>query len=237
MSAHWPSRIVWALVLASALSWGYALSRPDARADTATPAGPLATDDAAALARLLGAEPPPPPPAPEEAPPATDPRLQLVGVVSAPTDAEADEGLALIAIDGGTAKVFRVGMVVDGDTVLQAVEARGVRLGPAGGATVLALTVAAPPAGSGSNPVTSFGASPPPSSFAPAVVPPMVNRAPVADGSPPPFGGPPPAVGGTPAAQAYAPQRRLPSLPLRRSTPPEQAMVDASTPPVSDPSQ
>ena len=237
MSAHWPSRIVWALVLVSALGWGIALSRPGARANTAAQAIPPAVDDPTGLARLLGAEPPQPPPAPEEAPPATDARLRLIGVVSAPTEGEADEGLALIAIDGGTAKVFRVGMVVDGDTILQAVEARGVKLGPAGGATVLALTVTAPPTGTGSAPMQTFGVSPPPSSFAPAAVPAMTNPTPVADGSPPPFGGPPPAVGGGPAVQAYAPLRRVPPLPLRRPSPPEQPVVDAQSPPVSDPTQ
>lgn len=237
MSARWPSRIVWALVCASALTWGYALSRPGAQASPAAQATPATVDDPEVLARLLGADAPPPPPPADEAPPATDPRLQLLGLVSAPDDAEPDEGLALISTDGGPAKVYRVGMVVDGDKVLQAVEARGVRLGPAGGATLLALNLTAPPGGANSGSPSSFGASPPTPSFAPAVAPPIVNPVPVADGSPPPFAGPPPAVGGAPAAQAYAQQRRVVPLPLRRPSPPEQPSSDAPPSPVSDPRQ
>jgi general secretion pathway protein C len=51
----------------------------------------------------------------------------------------------LIAIDGKPAKAFRVGAIIDGQTVLQAVGARSAKLGLRDGATQVALNIAPPP--------------------------------------------------------------------------------------------
>lgn len=97
------------------------------------------------LSRLLGAEPV----VVAQAAPAAvvaDDRFQLLGVVSPRASAAAREGLALIAVDGKAAKAFRVGSVVDGNTVLLAVRARGASLGPRGGTANVALEIAPPAA-------------------------------------------------------------------------------------------
>lgn len=152
--------MVWALAAASAVHWGLKLF-------VKAPAVPLhakwaETGGAAQgdLTRLLGADPVA---APEAAPvqAAPDPRFQLIGVLSPPEAAAAREGLALIAIDGKPAKAYRVGATVDGDTVLQAVQARGATLGPRGGPALVSLNIAPPnPAATGTLPPATSGASP-----------------------------------------------------------------------------
>jgi general secretion pathway protein C len=56
-------------------------------------------------------------------------RFKLIGVLAPPSSKAADEGLALIAIDGKPPKAYRVGAEVDGDLVLQRVRTRGADLG------------------------------------------------------------------------------------------------------------
>lgn len=139
MLARWWTFGVWALVVASAFFWGLRVfvQAPAAPRDTlvAQPGGDLRGD----LTRLFGAEAPPPLPAELVAAPEPDPRFTLVGVVSPRSVAAAREGVALIAIDGNPARAYRVGMVVDGNTVLQSVQARGAQLGPRGGPALMAL--------------------------------------------------------------------------------------------------
>ncbi len=150
MLLRWTTFILWALVAGSAMFWGLRLFvQPQpvpAGTAVATAEGPLRGD----LARLLGAEP-----TTAEAPTAAvaDPRFQLLGVLS-PRDSRAEsEGVALIAVDDRPPRAYRVGMVVDGDTVLQAVHSRGARLGPSGGLTLVALELPPPaPAATGSLP-------------------------------------------------------------------------------------
>lgn len=152
MVARWWTFGVWALVAGSAFFWGLRVfvQAPAAPRDTlvAQPGGDLRGD----LTRLFGTPPPPPPV--EAAPVAEpDPRFTLVGVVSPRSAAAAREGVALIAIDGNPARAYRVGMVVDGNTVLQAVQARGAQLGPRGGPSLVALELPAlPPPATGSLP-------------------------------------------------------------------------------------
>ena len=232
MTSRWPLLITWALVLASASFWSYRLLHPwlPTRAVAAAPAPVIAAD----LTRLLGVDAPPPVVAETVVP--ADARFQLIGVVSSrppngpngPQGAPgaADEGVALIAVDGQPAKAYRVGMVVDGDSVLQAVEARGARLGPRGGAAGLALSLPPltealrgqlPSAGAGAGMPTAPAAYTPPMppvmpvpmplspSRPPApavgVAPPVVDAAPATDAPPQAFGGPPQAFGGPPLAR------------------------------------
>lgn len=138
MLARWWTFGIWALVAGSAFFWGLRLfvQAPAAPPGTlvAQPGGDVRGD----LTRLFGADAPPPA-APEEVVAVADPRFTLVGVVSPRNPAAAREGVALIAIDGNPARAYRVGTVVDGNTVLQAVSARGVELGPRGGPAAVAL--------------------------------------------------------------------------------------------------
>jgi general secretion pathway protein C len=144
MQAKWWAFGLWMAVAALGVYWGLKLGvQPlpvpaQARAVVAT--APPQGD----LSHLLGADPVA---AVAEAPPASA-RFQLVGVV-APLTPDAS-GVAVIAIDGRAPKTFRVGAVVEGDTVLQSVAQRGAQLGPRGGAATVALSVAAlPPAATG----------------------------------------------------------------------------------------
>ena len=142
MSARVWSLLAWALVAASAVFWGFKLwAQPQpvpAHATVASTSVALRGD----LTRVLGADPVAAPAAAEA--PAPDTRLTLVGVVSPKSERHAREGLALISIDGKPAKSYRVGALVDGNRVLQAVSLRGANLGPAGGATQVSLNIAPP---------------------------------------------------------------------------------------------
>lgn len=151
---------MWALAAGSALFWAF-------KVFVTPPAAPPHTQTAAAtvalrgdLTRLLGVDAAPAVVAAEE--PVADARFQLIGVVSPRSPRAANEGLALIAVDGKAPKAFRVGAVVDGTTVLQSVAARGATLGPRDGAAVVALNLAPPaPAATGVLPALGGGGGAP----------------------------------------------------------------------------
>lgn len=115
------------LWLAAGLSGGYWLLQAWGRSPV-TPltavAAPLPQTDVAAVARTLGAVPQAQPAA---APVASASRLQLLGVVARP----GQRGAALIAIDGQPPRPYTVGATLDGALVLQSVDRRTARLGPA----------------------------------------------------------------------------------------------------------
>jgi len=163
MSARWWTSGVWALAAGSGLYWGLQVFvKPQAApAHTQTAAAtPALHGD---LSRLLGNDPPPLPPEAAAEPAAADERFQLIGVVSPPSRQAAREGVALIAVDGRPAKAFRVGAVVEGDTVLQTVAARGVTLGPRNGPALVALNLTPPaPASTGTLPNMGGDLPPPP---------------------------------------------------------------------------
>jgi general secretion pathway protein C len=139
--------LVWALVAASAVYWGLQLfGKPQPvppNASLATNAPPLQAD----LRRLLGQDMAPAavaaPVAAAETP--ADARFVLIGVVNPRGAHSANQGLALIAIDGQPARTYRVGATVEGDRVLQQVSLRGAVLGPKGGAAQVSLSIPAPP--------------------------------------------------------------------------------------------
>ena len=138
MSARWWTSGVWALAAGSGLYWGLQVF-------VKPQAAPAYTQTAAA-----------------------DERFQLIGVVSPPSRQAAREGVALIAVDGRPAKAFRVGAVVEGDTVLQTVAARGVTLGPRNGPALVALNLPPPaPASTGTLPNMGGDLPPPPRSGTP----------------------------------------------------------------------
>lgn len=203
--------VVWALVAAAAVYWGVKLvANPlpvPAHAQVAVPGAAPGGD----LSRLLGAGPAPaevvaeaPPPPPPEAS-----RFQLIGVVAA-RRAPTSQGVALIAIDGKSARAFRVGTVIDGDLVLQSVQARGAVIGQRGGVSrvTLELPPLAPPATGVPGAVGSVAGAPAglPSPMLPGQAP----------GAPPPVSPPQLAIQGFPSGVApnlaTLPQARLRGL-------------------------
>lgn len=145
MSARWWTLLVWALVAASAMAWGF---RIFVRPLPVPPQARVAGNDAPGLgdlSRLLGADTPlaVAQATPE---PAADARFKLIGVVNPRSPQAAREGVALIAVDGKPARAYRIGAVVDGANVLQRVEARGASLGPARGPAAIALRLPPPAA-------------------------------------------------------------------------------------------
>ncbi len=80
--------------------------------------------DPAAVGRLLGASPVAAAVAPA---PGMASRFVLLGVVAD----RSSQGAALIAVDGKPGRPYRVGSKIDEGIVLQAVEPRKARLGPA----------------------------------------------------------------------------------------------------------
>jgi general secretion pathway protein C len=145
MLARWVTFLVWAGVAGSAVAWGLKIFvQPPAAPPQALVAetGRAAHGD---LTRLLGVDPPAPVAATAPVP-AADARFKLVGVVSPRSPQAAREGLALIAVDGKPPRAYRVGAVVDGAHVLQAVNPRGATLGPADGTALVALKLPPPSA-------------------------------------------------------------------------------------------
>ncbi len=174
---------VWALVAAAAVAWSlrvFVQPQPVPAGAQLADATPVLQAD---LTRLLGADPAPAATAePDAAAPPPPSRFALLGVV-APRHAAGQgrstrEGVALIAIDDQPPRAYRVGARVDGDTVLQAVSARGAELGPRGGPVQVALQLPPlPPPATGTLPAAApAGASPPP---VPPVQRPGVSRTPL----------------------------------------------------------
>lgn len=132
--------VLWLLAGLSAgywvlLAWGRPPVTPVPASATAAP-----TVDAALLARLLGAVPAAAPIG--EAAPVAASRYALQGVVAVGTA----RGAALIAVDGGPARPFRLGAEVTEALFLQSVSAQEVRLGPAmGGPSSITLEMPSKP--------------------------------------------------------------------------------------------
>ncbi len=145
MLARWWTLVVWALVAAGALFWGLRLLVSAPPVPPSTPVATLGPAVRGDLTRLLGADPPPMAAATAAAPP-PDARFQLIGVVTPRERSASREGLALIAVDGKPAKAYRVGSVIDGQTILKSVAARGAMLGPRDGAPQVTLSLAPPSA-------------------------------------------------------------------------------------------
>jgi general secretion pathway protein C len=143
MLVRWMTFAIWAAVAASAVHWGLKLWTRSPTVPTAVQVAEASPGARGDLSRLLGAEAPAA--AATAAPePAADARFSLIGVLSPKPARAAGEGVALIAVDGKPAKAYRVGAVVEGQNVLQSVEARGATLGPRGGAALVALRLAPP---------------------------------------------------------------------------------------------
>ncbi len=182
MSARWWTVVVWAAAAASALYWGLKLFvRPlpvPPQVQIAAPSGGLRGD----LSRLLGADLAPVAVPVAAAPVRADPRFQLVGVVAPRAAHAAREGVAVIVVDGKPPRAYRVGAIVDGEQVLQAVHPRGAALGPRGGAAMVSLQLAPPAPPATGTPGAAALAGGVPGGPRPLSMP---NRAPIGPGDAP----------------------------------------------------
>ena len=140
MAARWFSFVIWAAVAATAAAWALRLLVPSPAAPLHASTVDMAPSARGDLTRLFGVDAVPV--AAVAAAPA-DSRFRLIGV-AAPRST--GEGLALIAVDGKPPRAYRVGAAVDGDTVLQAVRARGATLGLRGGPAMVTLEIPPLPA-------------------------------------------------------------------------------------------
>jgi general secretion pathway protein C len=184
MLAKTSAFLIWAAVAGTAVFWALHLFGTPPEAPPHAQAAPVAAVLRADLGRVLGADPALLAAAPDKpAPTAEQSRFQLVGVI-----ASGQTGWATIAVDGKPPRTYRVGHVVDGSSVLQKVVARGVEIGPRGGAPEVSLQLAPPPAAATGRP----GAQPTPL--------PAPNAAVVPGGAASPSPPQPPDVSGPPSA-------------------------------------
>lgn len=148
MQARLSAFVIWAVVAAGLMFWGYRLwARP-----MAAPANVLTVSEGTAVradfTRLLGAALAAVTAAP--VPVVESNRFRLLGVlapVSAPGATRPSTfGVALIAVDGKPARPYVVGARLDGDMVLQSVSRRSASIGPAEGAPGIVLELPPPAA-------------------------------------------------------------------------------------------
>ena len=150
MKARLTAFVIWAAVAASAMFWILRLGTSSPTAPAHTVSVGATTAPRGDLTRVFGA-----------APVAVradgngavqtplSSRFKLLGV-AAPRQGGDRTGLALIAVDGKPARSYAVGVVVDGDMVLQSVHARGAKLGARGVPAQVSLDLPAlPPAATG----------------------------------------------------------------------------------------
>jgi general secretion pathway protein C len=135
MTHRWPSRfaafVLWSLATVSAMAWLLKVMGSDEAPVTAgaieVQAPVVAVQD---LARALGPDAPQAVPSPGNAPQqqAQDPsaRLRLLGVVAG----RRTGGVALISVDGQSARPYRVGSAIDTGYRLTGVAARSATLAP-----------------------------------------------------------------------------------------------------------
>jgi general secretion pathway protein C len=210
MAARLSAFVIWALVAAGLMFWGYRFWAPA----TALPSNLQFVADAAMqrgdLARLLGA-------APETAasddepqtPAAESARFRLLGVLAPrpPRDANAavpdGSGVALIAIDGKPPRAFVVGSPVDGELKLVGVTHRSASLGAAQGKgdMLLELPPLPPPATGTLARATAGGDAPRPAA-------PMPGGVGVPSGSAPVPGA---APGAAPRSPTFRPEAATPA--------------------------
>jgi len=197
MPARLSAFVIWALVAAGLVFWGYRLwARPmaaPANLQTVSENPGLHGD----LTRLLGAAPVVVAAAPT--PVAQSSRFRLLGVL-APRPASdgrqaSTAGVALIAVDGRPARPYAVGARLDADTVLQSISRRSASLGPPQGAASVILELPAPAAPTTGSLAKAVADAEPARAMAPSalpIAPPALPIAPPAyfQAPPPP---PPPA--------------------------------------------
>jgi general secretion pathway protein C len=184
MLAKTSAFLIWAAVAGAAVFWGLRLSGSAPEAPAHAQPAPVATVVRSDLGRLLGPDPVLSS-TDTEAPPADaqQSRFQLLGVIAAGGGGGAGRaGWATLAVDGKPPRTFPVGSPVDGSSVLQKVSARGVEIGPRGGAPLVTLELSPlAPAAAGRLAVIA----PPPAALAPSPAPAMAKPVPGNAGVPP----------------------------------------------------
>lgn len=138
MSSRLFAFAIWAAVAASLMYWGLRLLVSGPVAPPYTVSAVDAQSMRGDLARVFGTSVAPI--AKVAAQPAAASRFKLVGV-AAPRDAKMAGGLALISVDGKSARAVPVGRTIDDGWVLQSVHRRGARLASNLGADTLDLEV------------------------------------------------------------------------------------------------
>lgn len=180
MAAAAVAFLTWAAVAASAVFWGLRLFVPGASTPEAAIAASRAPGLASAdLGRVLGggaAAPGAGRAAPAGVP--ADTRFKLLGIVALQDGAAPPGGLALLSVDGKPARSYRVGSVVDGDWIVQQLDARAVSLGPPGGAPMLTLSLPPLPAAARNGPAAAAVPVPAPGPAPGGVAPPGTGVAP-----------------------------------------------------------
>jgi general secretion pathway protein C len=170
---------LWAAAAASGVYWGLKLFVSAVPAPPHASVAAVQSSPRGDLSRLFGAEVAPVAAADEAAAPESD-RFELIGVVAPRVAGASREGVALIAVDGKPPRAYRIGAVVDGDTVLQAVGRRSASLGPSGAAANITLDIPPPPPAATGVPQPAAGAlAAPPRAVLPAVTPPQPARLPI----------------------------------------------------------
>jgi general secretion pathway protein C len=141
--------LIWILAAASTAFWGFKLftSAPAARPDVSVASRSESNSSGSSdLVRLLGGTVSANAAAAQV--PAMNSRFRLAAIIASPRISSS--GIALISVDGKTARVFRVGAPIDGNMVLQSVGARSASIGPAQGVPAIVLELPAlplPPSG------------------------------------------------------------------------------------------
>ena len=160
MNARLAAFVIWAAVAASAMFWALRLGAASPVAPAHTVAVAPASLPRGDLTRVFGAAPPRPAnnAVVVESPLAS--RFKLLGVAAPRRDGDRN-GLALIAVDGKPARSFAVGSTVDGDLLLQAVHARGAKIGLRGAQPQVHLELPALPLPSTGSPPGLTGLSNP----------------------------------------------------------------------------
>ncbi|MEI8267095.1 MAG: hypothetical protein WCI59_15280 [Betaproteobacteria bacterium] len=194
MLAKTSAFLIWAAVAGAAVFWGLRLSGNAPEAPAHAQPAPVATVVRSDLGRLLGPDLALPSTG-LQAPPADaqQGRFQLLGVIAAGSGGGAGSaGWATLAVDGKPPRTFRVGSAVDDSSVLQKVSARGVEIGPRGGAPLVTLQLSplAPaatgrPGGAGPAPAALAPSVAAPAAWVPAPAPALARPAPGNAGLPP----------------------------------------------------
>jgi general secretion pathway protein C len=133
---------VWALVLASAVFWALKVFPSGTVLPSGTQLPAPAFAKSGELRKLLGTS--------EkvvdddDGPEQTSDRFHLIGVVAPRGADHSPQGVALIAVGDEPPKAWRTGTVIEGDTVLLAVNQRSVQLGPRGGPPTTELSLPEP---------------------------------------------------------------------------------------------
>lgn len=142
MKASWLVFTIWAAVAASVLHWGLQLfdhvAQPTMGA-TIISASVTPTGDLYGLRENA----PPQNSVPTAVAAVVGSRFQLFGVIAARNPDSSNLSVALLAIDDQPARAFRIGDKLNSDWVLQAVQVRGVSIGPLGGTTAISLELPA----------------------------------------------------------------------------------------------